>query len=257
MAYCDSKTGVVFPEISYGFYSVFAELYALDYDTIPLEKDLSIDYKKYCGVNKTIVIANPNAPTGLSLTVHEIEEILKSNKGNIVVIDEAYVDFGGQTCYNLLEKYDNLIVVQTFSKSRSLAGARLGFAIAQEALIADLDKIRFSINPYNINRLTLVAGRAAIEDDGYYKANCQKIMETRAYTTNELRALGFEVIDSDANFIFAKHDAYSGEDLYLCLKEKGILVRHFLKKKIENYLRITIGTKEQMDVLIGTFKEIL
>lgn len=257
MSYCDAQTGVVFPEISYGFYKVFAELYSLSYNALPLENNLSIDNKKYFATGKTVVIANPNAPTGLSLSLEQIEEIIKHNKDNVVVIDEAYVDFGGKTCYNLIEKYDNLIVVQTFSKSRSLAGARLGFAIANEKLIDDLEKIRYSTNPYNINHLSLIAGCAAVDDNDYYMNNCKKIIETRTFTSNELSSLGFNVINSDANFVFAKHSGYSGEDLYLKLKEKGILVRHFSKKKIEDYLRITIGTKEQMQILIDALKQII
>ena len=176
MAFFDGA-GVVFPSISYGFYKVYADLYTLNYEQIPLCEDFSIDYKDYVGVNRNVVIANPNAPTGMTLSLSEIEEIVKSNPDNIVLIDEAYVDFGGESCVPLTKKYDNLLVCCTFSKSRSLAGARLGFAIGNEAIIGDLEKIKYSTNPYNINRLTMAAGIAALKDNGYYMKNCRVIEE--------------------------------------------------------------------------------
>lgn len=247
----------VFPDISYGFYSVFAQLYGIDFERKPLKEDFSIDYRDYFNAGGMVVIANPNAPTGLMLDIKEIEEILKHNRDNVVVIDEAYIDFGGRTCAELIRKYDNLLVVQTFSKSRSMAGARLGFAIADEGLIADLNKIKYSTNPYNINRLTLAAGSAAIDDNDYYMNNCKTIEKTREYTTNELRALGFTVLDSKANFIFAKSGRIGGQELYYELKRRGILVRHFDAPRIREYNRITIGTPEQMSSFIETVKEII
>ena len=257
MAFCSSENKVIFPEISYGFYKVFADLYGISYEQIPLSDDFSINVDDYVDVKKHIVIANPNAPTGLTLSVDTIEKIVKSNPDNLVLIDEAYVDFGGESVIPLTKKYDNLVVVQTFSKSRSLAGARLGFAIANEKIIEDLEKIKYSTNPYNINRLTLVAGAAAIDSDDYFMKNCERIIKTRAYTEEELKKLGFYSIPSSANFIFAKSDKISGEKLYEMLKEKGVLVRHFTKDKICEYNRITIGTKKQMQALISAIKSIL
>ena len=251
------KCGVAFPEISYGFYKVYAELYALDYQAIPLRSDFSIAPEDYMGLGRGIVIANPNAPTGIALARDEIERIVASNRDNIVLVDEAYVDFGGESAIELTKKYDNLIVCCTFSKSRSMAGARLGFAIADKAIISDLETIKFSTNPYNINRLTMAAGIAAIKDNGYYMANCRKIEENREFTTDALRRLGFEVLDSKANFVFAKSDEIGGEELYLELKSRGILVRHFTNEKIKEYNRITIGTLDDMKALIEAVEEIL
>jgi histidinol-phosphate aminotransferase len=204
-----------------------------------------------------VVIANPNAPTGMALPLVDIEKIVASNPDNVVLIDEAYVDFGGESAVGLVEKYENLIVARTFSKSRSLAGARLGFGIASEGLIADMNKIKYSFNPYNINRLTLLAGKASIEDTEYFEKNIRSIIDTREYTVSELEARGFSVLESKANFIFAKKDGKSGEELYLELKKRGVLVRHFTKERIKDYLRITIGTKAQMDVLLAKLDEII
>lgn len=256
MAYCSDGKKVAFADITYGFYKVFADLYHSDANIIPLESDFSIDADKYCGINSTVVIANPNAPTGLTLPVSDIEKILKSNPDNVVVIDEAYVDFGAESCLPLLDKYDNLLIVRTFSKSRALAGARLGFAIASKEIIYDLNRIKFSTNPYNVNRLTLKVGAAAIDSDEYFMNNCQRIAKTREKTTNELIALGFDVIPSKANFIFAKAPNMSGIDLYSALKEKGILIRHFNKERISDYIRITIGSENEMQAFITAIKEI-
>ena len=258
MAFCEgNKRKVRFPQISYGFYSVYAELHGVDYIAVPLLDDFSINIEDYCHNDATVVIANPNAPTGLALTLEQIEQILRANPDQLVLIDEAYVDFGGESAVALTEKYDNLLVVSTFSKSRSLAGARLGFAIANEQIIKDLEKIKYSTNPYNINRLTLLAGEAAIRENSYYMDNCKKIIETREYTQNVLRELGFFVTDSKANFIFAKSDAVGGEELYLKLRQRGILVRHFKTEKIKEFNRITVGTREQMDALLDAVREIL
>ena len=249
--------GVVFPEISYGFYQVYGDLYDLDYQKIPLKEDFSIDPEDYCGAGKMVVIANPNAPTGMSLTLGQVERIVASNPDSLVLIDEAYVDFGGETCLNLIKKYDNLLVVRTFSKSRCLAGGRLGYAFASEAIIADLEKIKYSTNPYNINRLTLLLGETTVEAEPYYQQKCQAIRETRGWTTAQLESLGFAVLPSDANFLFAKSDKVSGGELYAALKAKGILVRHFTNPKICDYNRITIGTPEQMETFISKVKEVL
>lgn len=257
MAYCDEAHPAAFADITYGFYSVFAEINRVPYDIIPLMDDFTINPDDYIGINKTIFIANPNAPTGILLKISDIERILKSNPDNIVVIDEAYVDFGNKSCVSLINKYDNLLVTQTFSKSRSMAGARLGVGIANEALIQDLNTIKYSTNPYNINRMTMAAGLGVLTDEEYTKANCEKIIKTREFTASELKKLGFSMTDSGANFLFAKHDKISGGELYQKLKDRGILVRHFDKEKICDYNRITIGTQEQMEKLIETIKSIL
>ena len=257
MAFADNKSPLVFPDITYGFYPVFASLNSIPYTEIPLKSDFSIDVNDYIGINKTVVIVNPNAPTGICLSIDEVEKIVKSNPDNIVIIDEAYVDFGAESAVPLINKYDNLLVVQTFSKSRSLAGARLGFAIGSKDLIADLNTIKYSTNPYNVNRMTDAAGTAALASNDYYMNNCKTIIANREWTVNELEKLGFEVLESKANFVFAKNKQIDGQKLYLELKKRGILVRHFTKAAICQHNRITIGTMEQMKELIKTISLIL
>ncbi|MBR7187599.1 MAG: histidinol-phosphate transaminase [Clostridia bacterium] len=257
MAFAGKGGRAYFPDISYGFYKVFGDLYGCAYETIPLEQDFRIDPSKYHHRDGLVVIANPNAPTGIALSVEEIEGIVRANPDHVVLIDEAYVDFGAESCVGLTAKYDNLLVVQTYSKSRSMAGARLGFAIAAEGLIADLDRIKYSTNPYNVNRMTLATGVAAIADNDFYMANCLRIEATRAKTSARLETLDFEVLPSKANFIFAKSDRIGGGALYQELKKRGVLVRHFDSPRIRDYNRITIGTPEQMDVLVNTIQSIL
>ncbi len=256
MAYCGEKKAI-FPDLTYGFYSVFATLYGVKYCEKPLKEDFTIDINDYILDDGTVFIANPNAPTGIALEIDDIEKIVSSNPDRIVVIDEAYVDFGGESAIPLIKKYKNLLITQTFSKSRSMAGARLGFGIADKEIISDLNRIRYSTNPYNVNRMTLMAGVGAITDGEYFRTNCEQVVLNREYTTAELKKLGFELTPSKANFVFAKKKGLDGEKTYLKLKEKGILVRHFNKPRIKDYLRITIGAKEEMTALIKALKEII
>lgn len=255
MAY--GEKGAVFPDITYGFYSVFADLYGINAEVVPLMDDFTIDINAYCDKNSLVVIANPNAPTGIALELSEIEKIVSSNPDGIVIIDEAYVDFGAESAIKLTEKYSNLLVVQTYSKSRSMAGARLGFAFANEQIIEDLEKIKYSTNPYNINRITQIAGAAALKNQAYFDENCHKIAETREYVKKELIKLGFTVTDSKANFLFAKSDKIGGKELYLSLKERGILIRHFESERIKDYNRITVGSREEMKIFLKEVREII
>ena len=257
MAFGDEDHPFAFPAISYGFYPVFANLNRIPYREIPLRDDLSIDPADYENLGMNIVIANPNAPTGLLLSVDDIERIVSSNRDHVVIIDEAYIDFGGESCLPLIKKYDNLLVTRTFSKSYSLAGARLGFGVGAPSLIADLNTIKYSTNPYNVNRMTMAAGVAAICDHAYYEANCRTIMENRENAKARLEKMGFSVTDSKANFLFAEHPAISGADLYEALKQQNILIRHFSLPTIANYNRITVGTAEQMDTLLSAIDTIL
>ena len=255
-AFCDTEHPAVFPDITYGFYPVYCQLYSVPYTTIPLRDDFTVNPEDYAELGRNIILANPNAPTGLALPLADIENILRTNPDNVVLVDEAYVDFGGQSAVGLIKEYDNLVVVHTCSKSRSLAGARLSFVFGQAGLIGDIDKIRYSFNSYNVTRTALVAGEAAVDDEPYYIGMRRRIVETRDRAAADLKALGFVMTDSKANFLFARHPGFSGKALYQALKACGILVRHFDKPRISEYLRITVGTPEQMDALVAALKEI-
>ena len=257
MAFCDESHPVVFPDISYGFYKVFAALNRIPYEQIPLAEDFTIRTKEYCGIHKTIVIANPNAPTGIVLSAAEIEKIVKSNPNNVVIIDEAYVDFGGESVIPLTRKYDNLLVTGTFSKSRSLAGGRLGFGIGHKALIGDLNTIKYATNPYNVNRMTMAAGVGMLMDEDYTQKNCRTIMEVREWTVQQLKKAGFILTDSRANFIFAMHPQADGKEIYLRMKKKGVLIRHFDAPRLCQYNRITIGSHAQMEIFLEKLYEVL
>ena len=257
MAWGDKDHPFIFPDITYGFYPVFAEVNHVPYREVPLQADFSIRSKDFCAVSGNVVIANPNAPTGMLLPVAEIEEIVKSNREHVVIIDEAYIDFGGESCVPLTKQYDNLLVTQTFSKSRSLAGGRLGFGIGSRELISDLNTLKYSTNPYNINRMSAACGAAAIRDNAYYAANAGVIQANRAYTALALRTRGFTVLDSAANFLFIRSPFCSGEALYQGLKTHGVLIRHWQKARIRDWCRVTIGTMEQMEAFLKAVDEMM
>ena len=256
MGFCGAGGKLCCPEISYGFYPVYADIFGVELEQIPLKEDLSIDVNDYIGKGKNIVIANPNAPTGLLIPFEDVERIVASNPDNLVIMDEAYIAFGGKSCMELVKKYSNLLVTRTFSKSHSLAGLRVGFGIASKEIIDDLNKLKYSFNPYNLNTLSIKAAAAAIADNEYYNSNIAKIIENREYTLAELEKLGFKCTDSKANFVFASSDKIPASALAAELRKKGILVRYFNKAKIDNYLRITVGSAEEMQALIGAIKEI-
>lgn len=245
------EKGAAFADLTYGFYPVYAQLYGVEAEIIPLQEDFCIHVPDYYAKNKTIFIANPNAPTGLALDLEQLEQILSRNPSSLVVIDEAYVDFGAQSAITLLNRFQNLLVVGTFSKSRSLAGARLGYAVGSQDIIADLNRLKFSFNPYNVNRLTLAAGAASLQDKAYFSSCCKQIINTREFTIESLKKLGFICTNSKANFVFVSHPSCTGEELYHHLRENGILVRWFDLPRIDDYLRITIGTQKDMEALLS------
>ncbi|MBR6451963.1 MAG: histidinol-phosphate transaminase [Lachnospiraceae bacterium] len=242
---------VLFPDITYSFYDVWAKLYRIPYETIPLTGDFRINVSDYRRKNGGIVIANPNAPTSVGERADVLEEIIKANPDSVVIVDEAYVDFGGESVLRLLPKYKNLVIVRTFSKSRSFAGMRIGYAMADESLIDALNAVKFSINSYTMNVTAIAYGVATVEDDAYFKATIQKIVDTREKTAKRLQELGFTTLPSQTNFLFAMHERVPAKELFSYLKSRNIYVRHFAKPRIDNYLRITIGTDRQMDRLIS------
>lgn len=248
---------VYYPQISYSFYPVYCDIFKAEGVGVPLAEDFSVDIRDYFDADGTIVITNPNAPTGIALSIAQIEELLQRNRDNLVVIDEAYVDFGAESAVGLIDRYDNLLVVQTLSKSRSLAGARVGFAMGNEEIIADMNRIKFSFNPYNLNRLSILAGTEAMKDREYFEKTRRKIMDTREEFVADMKKLGFNVLPSKANFVFASSDRISGEEYFTRLRKYNIIVRHFKDEKISNYVRITIGTPEEMKLLIKATGEIL
>lgn len=257
MAFQPDNGNIYFPDPSYGFYKVYGDVFKANRKPIPLTKDLRIDPEDYKNLDGTIIIANPNAPTGIALETGVLEEIIQSNPDNLVIIDEAYVDFGAKTCVPFIEKYDNLLVIQTFSKSRSLAGSRVGFALGNKELIADLNRIKFSFNPYNLDRLAIRAAAAAIKDDAYFQKTRKQIMETREFTVAEMKTMGFDILPSSANFIFVRNNQISGKEYFDGLREHNILVRYFGKDPIRDYVRITIGKVEEMKQLLEVTAKLL
>lgn len=257
MAFCDEAHPAVFPDITYGFYRVFAQLNGVPYTTLPLGDDFTVDVDAYCAAEGTIFIANPNAPTGIALSLADIERIVASRPDRVVVVDEAYVDFGAESAVSLVDKYENLLVTQTFSKSRSLAGGRLGFGVGCAALIQDLNTIKYSTNPYNVNRMTAAAGLGCLRDEDYTRRNCRAVMDNRAWLTAALERRGFTVLPSLANFVFATHPRLDGGQMYRDLKARGILVRHFDAPRLAPYNRITVGSMPQLTALMDAIDALL
>ncbi len=257
LTFFNGEKPVLFPDITYSFYDVWAELFRIPYERPALDDSFHIKKEDYFKENGGIIFPNPNAPTGVELPLQDIEEILKANPGSVVIVDEAYIDFGAHSALPLISKYDNLLVVQTFSKSRSMAGMRIGFACGNPVLIKYLNDVKYSFNSYTMNRTSLAAGVAAIGDRDYFEDTCQKIMDTREWTQKELKALGFTFQDSKANFIFAAHKTCPAKQIFEALRAKHIYVRYFAKPRIDNYLRITIGTREEMEQLIRFLKDYL
>ena len=257
LTFFNSDKPILFPDITYSFYDVWADVYKIPYKTMPLDDNFRINKTDYFQENGGIIFPNPNAPTGVYESNEMIEEIVKANKNSIVIIDEAYIDFGGESCIGLTEKYDNLLVVQTFSKSRSMAGMRIGYAIGNEKLIKYMNDVKFSINSYTMNHVTQVCGAAAVEDEEYFIETIKKITDVRENTKKELKKLGFTFTDSKSNFLFAAHDKVKAETIFNELRSRKIYVRYWNKPRINNYLRISIGTAEEMEKLISALKEIV
>lgn len=257
-AFCGEGKGVAHADITYGFYKAQAALFGLDATVIPLREDFTLHVDDYMDFPGTVVIANPNAPTGMTVPREDIQRLLEADPNRVVIVDEAYVDFGAESCVPMIFRYDNLLVTQTMSKSRSLAGGRVGFALGSAELIAALNRVKYSFNPYNVNRLSLIAGAAAVEDEAYFQKCTSAIRGNREWTARELEQLGFTVLPSQANFLFAKSDKISGGDLYRKLKESGILVRWWAGSgRIQDFVRITIGSLEQMVALVDEVSRLL
>lgn len=255
-AFFSPKRPILFPDITYSFYPVYAQLYRLPYETVPTDEQFRIDPKSYSVPNGGVILPNPNAPTARCLIINGIKEILEANRGQVVIVDEAYIDFGGESVVPLVAEYPNLLVVQTLSKSRSLAGLRVGMAFGHPDLIEGLNRIKNSFNSYTLDRLALAGAIAAIEDRAYFEETNRKVVATRDRTTAALRELGFEVIDSLANFVFVTHPVKEARELFAALKERGILVRYFNKPRIDRYLRVSIGTDEEMDAFLDALREL-
>lgn len=248
---------ILYPDITYSFYPVWCDLFRIPYETMPLDEDFCVNVRDYDKPNGGIVLPNPNAPTGRGVSLDFLEDLLQHNQDCVVIIDEAYVDFGAQSAVPLLDKYENLLIVQTTSKSRSLAGMRIGYALGSETLISTLEAVKNSYNSYTMDAVALAVGEASIRDEAYFQDTCRKVAATRDRSADELRALGFTVLPSLTNFLFVTHPKKKAPDIFAALREKGIFIRYFKLPRIDNYLRITVGTDEQMDKLLAALKEIL
>lgn len=256
-AFCGEGRPLAYADITYGFYKSQVALFGLEAKVIPLREDFTLNVDDYMDFPGTIVIANPNAPTGMTVPRADIQRLLEADPERVVIVDEAYVDFGGESCVPMIYRYENLLVVQTMSKSRSLAGGRVGFALGSPVLISALNRVKYSFNPYNVNRLSIIAGAVAVEDEPYFQTCTAAVRNNRAWTVRELEELGFAILPSSANFIFAKSDKLPGGELYRKLKENGILVRWFDADRIRDYVRITIGSLEQMTALVDEIARLL
>lgn len=254
MTFFNSKKPILFPDITYSFYDVWANMLRIPFETRSLDENFQIRKEDYYGENGGVIFPNPNAPTGVLMELSEVEDIVAHNRDVIVVVDEAYIDFGGVSALPLIEKYDNLLVVQTFSKSRSLAGMRIGFAIGNEKLIRYINDVKYSFNSYTLNQTALTLGVEAIKDRAYFEETCQKVVETREWTKAQLKELGFSFGDSKSNFIFVTHWTVPAKQIFEALREEGIYVRYFSKPRIDDYLRISIGTQEEMERFIAFLK---
>ena len=257
LTFFNSDKKILFPDVTYSFYDVWASLFGIPFEQIPLDDDFNIIPSDYEKENGGVVIANPNAPTGVFMGLDGIRRILDANRDVVCIVDEAYVDFGSESALSLLDEYDNLLVVRTFSKSRSMAGMRIGYAFGCETMIKYLNDVKYSFNSYTMNSVTLAAGVEAVKDEEYFKASCDRIIRSRERLKGELRALGFEFGDSKTNFIFAKHSTVPAEYIFTELKKRDIYVRYWNKPRINNHLRITVGTDEECDILVRNLKEIL
>jgi len=257
MAFFNPGQAILFPQITYSFYPVYCNLFRIDYQTISMNEDFSIDILGFNKNNGGVIIPNPNAPTGICLTLKEIEKILNYHKETVVIIDEAYIDFGGESAISLIDDYPNLLVVQTLSKSRALAGMRIGFAFGNESLIEGLTRVKNSFNSYTIDRLAQIAAIKSLDDQDYFLSIKEKVIKTRQSTAEKLRKLGFIVLPSKSNFLFITHPDNFAADIFKWLKEEGILVRYFKEKGIDNYLRVSIGTKNEMAVFFKKTEQYL
>lgn len=254
MTFFNSEKPILFPDITYSFYDVWADVFRIPYVTKALDEDFHIVKEDYYEANGGVIFPNPNAPTGVLMGLSDIEDIIAHNQDVIVIVDEAYIDFGGISAQSLIEKYDNLLVVQTFSKSRSMAGMRIGYAMGSAELIRYLNDVKYSFNSYTMDQPSIIWGLASIEDDAYFKETCKKIVETREWFKSEMKELGFHFQDSKANFIFASHESIAAKDIFKAAREQDIYVRYFNKPRIDNYLRITIGTRPEMEEFIDFLK---
>lgn len=252
-----SEGPILYPDITYSFYPVWCDLFRIPYETIPLDEDFCVNIRDYDRPNGGVVLPNPNAPTGRGLSLDALEDLLQHNADCVVIIDEAYVDFGAQSAVPLLDKYENLLVVQTMSKSRSLAGLRIGYALGSETLITTLEAVKNSYNSYTMDALALAAGEASVRDEDYFRQSCAKVIATRERAAEALRDLGFTVLPSLTNFLFVTHPKKEASIIFECLRQKNIFIRYFKLPRIEKYLRITVGTDEQMDRLVAALKEFL
>lgn len=257
MAFFEPGKQIVFPEITYSFYPVYAKLFHIPYKKIPLNEDFTLDVASFFNSEGGVIFPNPNAPTSIYLSLEQVEEIVKQNRDKVVIVDEAYIDFAPKSAVSLIDRYDNLLVIQTFSKSRALAGLRVGFALGNETLIKALIRMKDSFNSYPVDRLALAGAKAAMEDTAYFREITNKIIRTREWVTEKLEHLGFFVLPSATNFVFASHAQFPAKSLYEQLREQNILIRYFAQKPIDNFARITIGTDEEMEIFIATVEKLV